>query len=459
MGYFQARPSSLDCFRYVHKMTVLKEIPFSEGVQHGSTCSTCQSCGALDAAFLCSRCRAARFCSQKCQRVAWKAHRKNCVENAPDDWLVVLHTDALPGHDVGTVTDGAEVAKQTCKTHGFGGMVSWNHVFFLRKEPVAELVAAAHHAQGTQLWLPVSSLLSLSKVTLKPLPANLPEVSMPGAKFVKKLAGLSVAEMDDNFRTSTPVVITDAQDSWPARHKWTFDWLAERYGDELMPCSDLAPFFRHCDRGNIRTVQAPLREFVRYVQGVPNVFGPLQAPDRVFYANGWTPFLDRKELLSDVSDRLYCVSDSIPAGDGPAKVFNASLTKIFMGPAGTVSRLHHDTYATHVWLSQIRGRKQFICYPPSETDLLHSFPVDEVDGRTSLFDPSNPDYKRFPDAKRAQAYSVVVEEGETVVLPARWWHWAKSLTPSITLMRNFVNAANIEDHIAIRRQAEKAKSK
>ena len=37
-----------------------------------------------------------------------------------------------------------------------------------------------------------------------------------------------------------------------------------------------------------------------------------------------------------------------------------------------------------------------------------------------------------PVAHLGEAYSVVVEEGETVVLPARWWHWAKSLTPSIT---------------------------
>lgn len=106
-----------------------------------------------------------------------------------------------------------------------------------------------------------------------------------------------------------------------------------------------------------------------------------------------------------------------------------------MGPAGTVSRLHHDTYATHVWLSQIKGRKQFICYAPLDTPHLHSMPVDDVDGRTSLFDPSRADYEAYPDARKAQAYSVVVEEGETVVLPARWWHWAKSLTPSITLMR------------------------
>ena len=43
--------------------------------------------------------------------------------------------------------------------------------------------------------------------------------------------------------------------------------MAATYGHETMPCSDLAPFFRHVDCGHIRTVQAPLAEFVRYVRG------------------------------------------------------------------------------------------------------------------------------------------------------------------------------------------------
>lgn len=49
---------------------------------------------------------------------------------------------------------------------------------------------------------------------------------------------------------------------------------------------------------------------------------------------------------------------------------------------GTISRLHHDTYATHVWLSQIRGRKQFICYPPEDTEKLGlvEIPPVEVSG-------------------------------------------------------------------------------
>ncbi|CAK8991474.1 unnamed protein product [Durusdinium trenchii] len=458
-------------------MTYMKEIPFPhEGMSkkvsqdlRGSSC--CLHCGS-DAGFLCSGCRKVRFCSPSCQQKTWKEHRKDCKGDAgekelkelksppsSEQWVVIFNTDSLPGHDAGTVTSGPEAAKDVCMKKGFGGMVAWQNTFFLRKEPVPELVAAAVHAQGTHLWLPIPPLLDISRTRVgNAPPAVLPEVVVSGAKSVPKRSNLSVSEMDEHFHKSRPVVLKDAQKGWPAQQKWTFEWMGSTYGNEVMPCSDLAPFFRHCDRGQIRTVSAPLRQFTQYVLGEPSIFHALQEEGRVFYANGWAPFLDHPELLRDVSDRLYCVSDSIPT-EGPAKVFNCSLTKIFMGPAGTVSRLHHDTYATHVWLSQIRGRKQFICYPPEETPYLHSMPVDEVDGRTSLFDPEAPDFVQFPEARKAQPYSVVVEEGETVILPARWWHWAKSLTPSITLMRNFVNQNNLQDHMAIRQSAEKAKGR
>jgi hypothetical protein len=100
----------------------------------------------------------------------------------------------------------------------------------------------------------------------------------------------------------------------------------------------------------------PIREFVRYALGQPNAIRVMQRSEaQVFYANGWAPFSKHPHLLDDVSDRLYCVQDRVPRGNGPSGEFNNSLTKVFFGPAGTVSRLHHDTFATHVWLSQIRA--------------------------------------------------------------------------------------------------------
>ena len=54
------------------------------------------------------------------------------------------------------------------------------------------------------------------------------------------------------------------------------------------------------------------------------------------------------------------------------------------------------------------------------------------------FEPDAPDLTKYPDAWRGDVYNVVLEEGQTVLLPRDWWHWAKALTPSITLMRNFV---------------------
>ena len=41
-----------------------------------------------------------------------------------------------------------------------------------------------------------------------------------------------------------------------------------------------------------------------------------------------------------------------------------------MGPPGTVTRLHFDAARAHGYLGQVRGRKLFVVYPPSDTPFL-----------------------------------------------------------------------------------------
>lgn len=374
--------------------------------------------------------------------------------------MTLMNVDSLPGQDFGSASvkeDNGKAVRHRCEEQGLGGYVAWRGTAFVRAQSAPELLAAAKPSLGSELWLPI---VPLRQSSVSPLPFDLPEVVVKGAKLVDKLENVSLQHMHERFLRSKPVVLTDAQRDWPAQTKWTFEWLAQNYGKEIQICSDLAPFFRHSDRGKIQTIKVPMHEYVRYIRGQPNAVRRLQKSlDGVFYANGWSPFLEHEDLLEDVSDRIYCIEDSIPRGEGVAKQMNLSLSKVFIGPAGTVSRLHHDTYASHVWLSQIRGRKQFIVYPPDDADRLHCQEEDISGGRTSLFDPSAPDFKVFPNAQRASPFSVIVEEGETVVLPSKWWHWAKSLTPSITLMRNFVNSTNIAEYAAIRQKvAERAKT-
>eukprot|EP00408_Alexandrium_pacificum_P028746 CAMPEP_0171209376 /NCGR_PEP_ID=MMETSP0790-20130122/28563_1 /TAXON_ID=2925 /ORGANISM="Alexandrium catenella, Strain OF101" /LENGTH=483 /DNA_ID=CAMNT_0011674983 /DNA_START=16 /DNA_END=1468 /DNA_ORIENTATION=- len=353
--------------------------------------------------------------------------------------------DAFPGQDAGKLRENAET-KRICLEQGCGGYVTWREMAFLRSQTTEELLAAQVGQVGSTLWLPADGLMKAS-LSLKTISETLPEAIVAGAHPVEKLGCLTEEEMHRRFENSQPVVLTDAQEGWAAPKKWTYEWLTEHYGDEEMQVSDLAPFFRHADKGHIQTVRVSLREYLRYMQGEPSPVRALQKEDsQVFYGNAWCPFAQHSRLLDDVSEQALLRPDRVPPG---ANEFNRSLTKVFMGPAGTISRLHHDTYSTHVWLSQLRGRKQFVVFHPDDSKYLSAFDEDEAEGRTSLYDPSAPDPKKFPDAHKARAYSVVVEEGETVVLPARWWHWAKSLTQSVTLMRNFINDTNWSDYMRV----------
>ena len=89
-----------------------------------------------------------------------------------------------------------------------------------------------------------------------------------------------------------------------------------------------------------------------------------------------------------------------------------------------MTRLHGDTYFTHAWLSQIRGAKQFILYPPSQHHLLHATATANA-GADSAFDPLAPDYGRFPRARGATPHVAVCGPGDTILVPCGCFHHAR----------------------------------
>lgn len=61
--------------------------------------------------------------------------------------------------------------------------------------------------------------------------------------------------------------------------------------------------------------------------------------------------------------------------------------------------------------------------------------------REARFDPLNPQQLGERLDAGLQVYATILEPGETIVAPNGWWHYAVSLTPTITLMCNFWDQA------------------
>ena len=285
---------------------------------------------------------------------------------------------------------------------------------------------------------------------------------------IRRVPSSSTDLMLEALNESSPLLIQDAIVSWPSLRRWSFSELAERCGDMNVIANDRAPA-RHADvlpngGGKQRSVSLRLRDFVEYVNCLPSSLEALprhelyeQTP---FYVNGWRAFAEGPKslgedcptpqfvktidhtvlLLKAINTQLFGSSTAAgTAGDAWCRNVDINLTKLFMGPPGTITRLHYDAGDAHGWLAQIKGRKLFILVPPEAIDVLHPLPTEKETVQSGL-DPLHPDVEKWPGYPEAGAVACILEPGEAVLIPKGWWHWAVAIDASITYQRNFYSS-------------------
>jgi len=81
---------------------------------------------------------------------------------------------------------------------------------------------------------------------------------------------------------------------------------------------------------------------------------------------------------------------------------------------------------------QLVGRKRFYLYSPAATPWLYSYPLRSALPNYSRFDPEQPDYEQFPRSRAVQPLEVILEPGDALYLPSRWWHQVRSLDVSVS---------------------------
>lgn len=208
------------------------------------------------------------------------------------------------------------------------------------------------------------------------------------------------------WASNTPLVIRGFVSSWSPRPDWSFAELRRRFGD--VPVEIAGGRDGRADPDLVFAelrARVPLRELLDRVEGPASNDAYLVARNRALAEGPMSALLDEigpPEDLFDPAQRRAGVS-------------------LWLGPAGTFTKLHHD--ATNNILTQVIGRKRVRLVSPHQLEV-----ADGADGfyaRMSAHDVAR-------EAPRA-VHELELGPGDGLFLPVGWWHEVESLTPSLSL--------------------------
>jgi Cupin-like domain len=240
---------------------------------------------------------------------------------------------------------------------------------------------------------------------------------------VDRRTGVSQKEfLDRYYSQNTPVLMTDSCDKWPALSLWDSAYLVDKLGStevEVMAGRESDPEYEI--NANDHRFRMPFDEYVAKIQAAGRSNDAyLVANNKLLATPAALPLWDDFAL-----DERYLAPD-------PSRTH----AFLWFGPAGTVTPLHHDS--VNVLFNQIDGWKHFILIPSLELHRVYNNVA-----VYSAVDPLKPDLGQYPLFADVQQFHLDVGPGQTLFIPAGWWHHVESTEASISI--SFTNFAFSND--------------
>jgi Cupin-like domain len=202
------------------------------------------------------------------------------------------------------------------------------------------------------------------------------------------------------YNAMKPVVIKNLSKQWPAYKKWSWDYFIDTVGDKEV---DFYNNVKSDAYTPINTADAYMR-FGDYLKKVKQ--GPLDL--RIFLFN---IFQHAPKVVGD-----FTWPEDLMKG------FVKKYPILFVGGQGSVTHIHFDIDMSHILHTQPIGRKKVLLFPYEEQYKLYRKPW-EVLSLANFADYSlGFDYENFPAVKLAKGYEVILEHGDTLFMPAGFWH-------------------------------------
>jgi hypothetical protein len=222
------------------------------------------------------------------------------------------------------------------------------------------------------------------------------------------------------YETSTPLVMTDLSKSWPAREKWNWDYFKQLVGDKQVALynnvkSDAYTPINKAD---------DYKTFGEYIDMIRR--GPA----------GWRIF------LFNIFDHAPLLTEDFTWPDELMKSFVKKYPMLFVGGATSITHMHFDIDLSHILHTQFVGRKRVLLFPYGEQHKLYRKPFEVLsmaDFSRYYEQGQNPDYTTFPALKLARGYEVILEHGDTLFMPAGYWHHMEYLDSGFAMSLRALN--------------------
>ena len=199
-----------------------------------------------------------------------------------------------------------------------------------------------------------------------------------------------------------PVVLKGLAKDWPAINKWNPDFFSDNYGDTKV-------VYNLYDVNNVQ--RSTLKDFfVEYGKKDTEIPAYLQE---------WWFLAFHGELADDIEIPEHFALDQ------NKKLLGFNNSTLWLGPDKSYTPVHQDTTFTNIWTTQIRGNKEWLLFDPSSELLANE------DG--------DPDYENFVSQNEGKIFHCVLEPGDILYVPFRWWHRASAIGDSFSMNTFYIS--------------------
>lgn len=194
-----------------------------------------------------------------------------------------------------------------------------------------------------------------------------------------------------------PVIIKHLYGKDAKVYDWTFDYFSKELGHIDVGVFDDESEQRKDDRSYKKAPKTmKFGDYLGLIQEKPTT-------KRLFLFN---VFKHKKELhehfkFPNIADKVLTF-----------------LPLAFFGGQGAITRIHRDMDNSCVFLTELAGYKRVVLFDPKYSQKLYQYPFST---HTSI-DVNNPDFVKYPALKDVKGIDYTIGPGDTVFMPAGWWH-------------------------------------